>query len=407
MTNSSAFIYVFIALFVGVGFGFVIGRGRKATGQVATNDEQQHLREELAGSQATVVQLNKQVEQLTAQLKNEQENSIQQTELKKELEALKGQVTTLSSSAVEADRRRAEAEKEIQTRIQEMKENNSDLAKNTGAIAKVLSNSQARGRYGEVQLQVLLEHAGLLKTENYDTQRVLINHDESDARPDVTINMPGGTSIFIDSKFPFEDYFNAYAQEDDAKRSELLDRHAKVVRSHIKTLADRQYANRSASPDFVVLFAPIESILSDALKVDPELLEYAFGLNVTIATPSNMLALLHTVGFVFSRESVAKNANEIRELAKDFLNNISKLYERISTLGKRLNSTVSAFDDVVKYSEGTLLRPASKIKKLDIQGSPIKLPEQIAKETREYKSLGVAEMEAVALDDELLDDSDD
>ena len=406
MANSSAFIYVFIALIIGVVLGFVIGRGRKSDSAVP-NEQVNQTREQLAASQATVSQLSKQIEQLNEQLAKEQASNIQQTELKKELEALKTQVTSLSTTAIDADRRRAEAEKEIQTRIQEMKDNNFELAKNTGAIAKVLSSSQARGRFGEVQLQVLLENAGLLKQENFDTQRVIMSQDESDARPDVTINMPGGTSIFIDSKFPFEDYFNAYTQEDELKRNELLEKHAKVVRSHIKTLADRQYANRSVSPDFVVLFAPIESILSDALKVDPALLEYAFKLNVTIATPSNMLALLHTVGFVFSRESVAKNANEIRELAKEFLANISKLYERIATLGKRLNSTVTAFDDVVKYSEGSLLRPATKISKLDVQGSPIKLPDSIAKDTREYKSIVSSEFGQEIVDVELIDEDED
>ena len=406
MTNSSAFMYVFMALFVGVGLGFVIGRGRKATGTVDTGQQFVQAQIDLASSKARAEQLDIQVGQLKEQLTNEQQTSNQQLELKKELESLKNQVTSFSTAAVDADRRRVEAEKEITTRIEEMKSNNVELAKSTNTIAKVLSSSQARGRFGEVQLELLLENAGLMNKENFDTQRVIIHYDESNARPDVTVNMPGGTSIFIDSKFPFEEYFNAYAVEDADQRKALLESHARVVRGHIRTLSERKYEDRAVSPNFVVLFAPIESILGDALKADPELLEYAFQCNVTIATPSTMMALLRTVGFVFSRESVAKNANEIRELAKDFLANITKLYGRLSTLGKRLNSTVTAFDDVVKYSEGTLLSPAKKIKALDIQGSPLVIPGEISKETRIVKDQSALSDEEIVEIEDLTDASD-
>ena len=388
MTNSSI-AYLFVALIIGVVLGFLIGRGRQknSNGSDAQNVE---IQVALSAEKARNEQLAIQLSQLTEQLAKEQHENASQLELKKELEALKLQVTAFSTSAVDADRRRAEAEKEIQTRINEMKDNSSELAKSTGTIAKVLSSSQARGRFGEAQLEKLLENAGLIEGEHYQVQRSVSG--EGSGRPDVTIAMPGGSVLFIDSKFPFENFYQAYAVEDGPQRDALLKDHAKSLKDHIKKLSDRGYAQQDVSPDFVILFAPIESILADALHVDGQLLDYAFSQRVTIATPTNMLALLRTVGYLFSREKVAQNASQIHRLAEEFLDDITKTYGQINKLGRALKSSVTSYEELVGVVQNTAVRSAKKIRALDVQGP---MPEESVEISQVIREIPAMKIESV------------
>ena len=125
--------------------------------------------------------------------------------------------------------------------------------------------------------------------------------------------MPGGSVLYIDSKFPFERFYEAFETEDLQERKTLLAAHTKDLLKHIEALAKRKYSERGASPDFVILYAPVDSIFTEALKSDPALLDKAFALGVTIATPTSMMALLRTVGYLFSRNRVATNAAEIHD----------------------------------------------------------------------------------------------
>jgi DNA recombination protein RmuC len=141
-------------------------------------------------------------------------------------------------------------------------------------------------------------------------------------------------------------------------------------------LAKRKYSERGASPDFVILYAPVDSIFSEALKSDPALLDKAFALGVTIATPTSMMALLRTVGYLFSRNRVATNAAEIQELATKFLKDVSSLHEKIVTVGDRLKSTLKAYNDLIPTAETTVLSAAKRMRSLEVTGkTPGTIPE--------------------------------
>jgi len=376
MTNSSAFIYVFLALFVGVGLGFIIGRGRKATSGADSA--------ELTALQTELTIANAQVQQFSAQLEHERNKTEASIALQTELAALKAGVLAITTSATEADRRRSEAEEGLRTQIRTMNENNSALVTQTSTIARVLNSSQSRGKFGEAQLEKLLENAGLIEDQHYTVQKSTTG--EGNGRPDVTIAMPGASVLYIDSKFPFENFYQAYAIEDETERDVLLKEHAKALKDHIKKLAERGYAQQGSSPDFVILFAPIESILADALRIDATLLDYAFSQRVTIATPTNMMALLRTVGYLFSREKVAQNASEIHTLAEKFLDDITKLYDKINKLGRALKSTVTSYDDLIGTAQNTAIRTAKKIRSLDVQGPTPESPVEITQVVREISS---------------------
>ena len=240
------------------------------------------------------------------------------------------------------------------------------IASSTLKFTQALSNSQARGKYGEVQLEMLLENAGLMEGIHYRSQSSSTGYGDSVLRPDIKILLPAGATIYVDSKFPFDKYLQAFDSASEQTRSELMSEHAKDLLKHVDILAKRGYHDDDASPDFVVLFAPFESILSEAIQADPQLLEKAFAKGVTIATPTTMLALLRTVGFIFGKNKMTQSAMQIQELAGELLKRITLLHSKLSTLGERIKSSERAYNDVISTAESSVMLPAKKMQALGV-----------------------------------------
>jgi DNA recombination protein RmuC len=304
--------------------------------------------------------------------KSERDNAMAGSKLATEVEAMKVAMEKLQKEAADADRRRIEAESDIRTQVRAMSTHNESLVAQTKAIAGALSNSQKRGKFGEAQLELMLEGAGLRKDIEYTAQRSTTD-DDSSGIPDITVRMPGGTKLFIDSKFPFDRFIQAHEVEDPTERERLFLEHKKDLASHVATLAKRGYHESQDSPDFVILFVPFESLLTEALRVDPLFLESAFKLNVTIATPTSMMALLRTIGNVYSRNSVAVNAENIAKSAAVFMKNLTLLHTRIVKVGTAINSLSKAYGDLKTTSEVTVKNSAAKILSFGVAGDKAKL----------------------------------
>ena len=359
-----------IALALGAIIGFLLAKSRAAG-----------VSAELALAKGSVLSLEKQIATM-------QGAQTETTRLATELEAMKKSVEVLSSQAREADRSRIAAEEGIRKDLTNMAQANKTLLDETTKIAGALTSSQKRGKFGEAQLELLLETSGLIEGEHFTRQKSFRADDEKTGIPDITISMPGSSLLFIDSKFPFERILEAYETADPDKREELIAQHAEDLRKHVDALAKRGYADKDSSPNFVVLFAPFESILTEALRVNSNLLNYAFAKGVTIATPTTMMALLHTVGYIFSRNRLAESATEIQELAGAFLKNVGALHAKILTVGDRLKSTLKAYNEMIPTAESTVLSPAKKIMNLGVSGdaSKVKSIPEVSENVRQLKS---------------------
>ncbi len=332
-----------VGLLIGLAIGLVIGSLR-------VNNEK-----------GKVAILNTQIEEM-------RKEEARLTTLNEQLRAVTTGMTQLATQSQEAEVKRARAESEMRTQIETMRLGNENLLRETTKLAGALSNSQTRGKYGEAQLETLLENAGLVENVHFFKQDYRASGTEI-SKPDIKISVPGGSEIFIDSKFPFDRFLEAVVEKDPLERTRLMQLHAKDLLGHVTALAKRGYQESGNSPDYVVLFAPFESILSEALEVEPQLLHKAFEKNVTIATPTTMMALLRTVAYVFSRSELAKNAQEITDLAGELLKRIGKVHSKIETLGDRLKSTERAFNDLIKSAEENVLKPARKMVKLGAPSS--------------------------------------
>jgi DNA recombination protein RmuC len=342
-----------IALLIGVALGFAIGI------LISKNK---------SGGGADSALLADYKTQLEAE-RGKTENAIKLTT---ELTAMKETVQKLSLQSNEANRIRTEAEAKLETTINEMRRASESIFDETKKIAGALSSSQTRGKFGEAQLELLLQGAGLREGHEYARQKSTTDSDSSGI-PDITVKMPGGSTIFIDSKFPFDRFLEAFGTEVQTERDEFLQLHTKDLLKHVEALAKRGYHKSQGSPDFVILFVPFETLLSEALRIDPNFLEKAFKLNVTVATPTSMMALLRTIGNIFSRNKLAENADEIQKVASTFLKNITLLHSKIVAVGKAISSTSKAYEDLIPTAEKTVLSPARRIHNLGVTGDKDKL----------------------------------
>jgi len=354
MNNTAALLFAsLLALIVGLAIGFLLGK--RSSAPIATPVDENAALEKAAAEKAR---------------------------LDENLKAVTTSLATLTEKTQAAEVARAQAEATLRAQIENMKIGNETLLRETTKLAGALSNSQSRGKYGEAQLEMLLESSGLIEGVHFFKQ----DYRSTDARiskPDIKIAIPGGSEIFVDSKFPFERFLEAISEKDPELRRELMQAHAKDLMGHVNALAARGYQSSSASPDYVVLFAPFESILAEALEVDGNLLNKAFAQGVTIATPTTMMALLRTVAHVFNQSDMAKNASTITELASELLQRIGKVHAKIATLGDRIKSAERAFNDMVGSVESHMLRPARKMVDHGVPSSTkLSAPAEIDSEVR-------------------------
>jgi DNA recombination protein RmuC len=154
---------------------------------------------------------------------------------------------------------------------------------------------------------------------------------------------------------------DAYEARDDVERERHLRDHARLLRKHVKALADKAYWSRlDTTPDMVVMFLPGESLLGPALEADPGLLQDAMAQRVLIATPTTLLALLHSVGYGWQQERVAESAQAISDLGRELHGRLVKLSTLLGTLGARLNGAVRAYNETVGSYEARVLPGARR-----------------------------------------------
>jgi DNA recombination protein RmuC len=385
---------VSVVLLLGLAIGLLLGlRLGRANTSTASNE---------------LIAVKALLEKSEERLKEAESKNDAQSKIATQLEDMKTSVERMRQQASDAAEKRIQSETDLNRTITEMRTASSTLFDETRKIAGALSSSQSRGKFGEAQLELLLELAGLTEGIEYTAQRSTTGED-SNGIPDVTVKMPGDAKIFIDSKFPFERFLDAFATEDQAQRDQHLKAHSEDLLKHAVALSKRGYHKSEGSPDVVVLFLPFETLLAEALRVNPLLLNKAFDVNVTIATPTTMMALLRSVGHLYTRNKLAENADDITKVASTFLKNLTLLHSKIVAVGKAINSTAKAYEDLVPTAQKTVLSPAKKIHSLGVAGDKEKLaiayPEAPA-DVRELNNPDLVEAEDY-IDVEIVEGSND
>jgi DNA recombination protein RmuC len=258
------------------------------------------------------------------------------------------------------DQERRESRGRLEAQLRTLAETGERLRTETGALVTALRKPNARGQWGQMQLRNVVELAGMIRHCDFSEQSSLAG-DERTLRPDLIVNLPGGKHVVVDAKAPLQGVLDAYQARDEVEREGYLRDHARLLRKHVKALADKAYwAGLESAPDIVVMFLPGEHLYGAALEVDPTLIEDAMARRVLIATPTTLLALLHSVAYGWQQERVAESAQEISDLGRELHSRLVKLSSLMQKLGTRLNSAVSAYNETVGSYEARVLPGARR-----------------------------------------------
>jgi DNA recombination protein RmuC len=244
---------------------------------------------------------------------------------------------------------------------------NETVRRETQRLANVMRSSpKARGRWGEEQLRNILESAGLSENVDFSLQTT-ISDGERQLRPDCVIHLPGNRCIVVDVKCPLVAFEQAFDEEDEARRTDLLLQHAAAIKAYANNLGGKAYQRQfEISPDFVILFVPGEHFLSAAAERAPDLIETAFRNGVIIASTINMLALAKIMAGMWRQESLAAQAKEVAEVGKELYKRLSVMGAHVDKLGRNLGLAVGSYNSFVGSLESQVLTQAKRFETLKV-----------------------------------------
>jgi DNA recombination protein RmuC len=238
-------------------------------------------------------------------------------------------------------------EKELQKVLEVGLEMNTQ-ASNLSVALK--GDKKTTGNWGEAQLERTLQLAGLQAGDHYESQASFKDEEGRRKLPDFLIKLPDDKSLVIDSKVSLVDYDRAIAADTDEERSEALNAHAQAVRNHIDDLASKDYANLPGigSPDFVLMFMPVEPAYIEAMKHNKDLFNYGYTKGVVMVSHTTLMPILRTVANLWMIEKSNKEAREISSRAGEIYNQVCLVAERLSKLGNTLRAASNHYNDTVK-----------------------------------------------------------
>jgi DNA recombination protein RmuC len=263
------------------------------------------------------------------------------------------------------------------------------LQETTTSLRNALKSPTARGSWGENQLRNVIRLAGM---ENYCdfTEQFTGTENERNQRPDVVINLPTGGRIAVDSKAPLSAYLRMQDASDVATQEAELKQHAKDLKAHAKTLADKKYWDQFGhnTPDFVVMFIPGEGFVADAMKADTNLMAEAMQSRVLIASPVNLLALLLTIAKGWQSHRLNEQAEEVAKLGSDLYDRVGKVIDEVVKMGRAIGTTNTAYNAMVASLESRLLVTLRRFKELGVvqENAPISQLSQVESTPRTLMS---------------------
>jgi DNA recombination protein RmuC len=268
---------------------------------------------------------------------------------------------------------------QLNQQVIDMRMTTESLRRETHSLTTALRKPQVRGRWGEMHLRRVVELAGMVEHCDFTEQLHLAGTDgEVSARPDLVVHLAGEKSIVIDAKVPLDAFLDATAAEDDAQRAHHLQRHAHQLRSHITSLSRKRYWRAlGQTPEFVVLFVPADAFLAAALEADDQLLDDAAKAHVVLASPTTLIALLHTVAHGWRHEALGEQAAEIHRLGRELHERLGNVSQHFDQLGRSLNASVGHYNHAMGSWESRVLVSARRFSDLAVSTEELPSPRQI------------------------------
>lgn len=333
------------------------------SGQEQSRDESQRLQETLTLQFENLAQkiFDEKSAKMTDQ--NFQQLSTLLSPLRERIKDFEKKVEDTYSSE-RADRNHLKGE------ISRLIELNQTMSKEAQNLALALKGeNKTQGNWGELILENILERSGLRKGEEYFTQETMKGLSGETLRPDVIVRLPDGKHLIVDSKMTLTAYEAAVSAPSEAEKDKFALAHVDSLKRHINDLSDKKYhlADQVISPDFVMLFMPLEPAFAMAFKLKPELFEQAWDKNVAIVSPTTLLSTLRTVASLWKQERQQRNALDIAKRGGELYDKFAGVVKDLETLGERLNSVQKTHADVmtkISSGRGNLISQVEKLKEL-------------------------------------------
>ncbi len=340
-----------------------------------------HLEEKLLDNKADVEKLQekfaKDFEILASKILEEKSSKFTEQNkenLKNILEPLKAKIQTFEKKVEDTHKESIDYHAALRQQIVGLKDLNLQMSKETINLTKALKgDSKTQGNWGELVLERVLEKSGLEKDREYFVQQSFTNDEGKRILPDVVIHLPDAKKMVIDSKVSltaYEQYINA---DDDTEKAQFIKEHVNSLKRHIEQLSEKKYEDiyKIESPDFVLLFIPIEPAFAVALNADNQLYNKAFEKNIVIVTPTTLLATLRTIDSMWNNEKQQRNAIEIALQAGRLYDQFVNLTEDLIKVGNQLKTVQGSYDVSMKKltGSGNLIKKVESIKKLGAKGT--------------------------------------
>ncbi len=282
----------------------------------------------------------------------------------------------------------------LRQQILGLREMNEQMSKETINLTKALKgDSKMQGNWGELVLERVLEKSGLEKDREYFVQQSHVTEDGNRVFPDVIINLPDGKKMIIDSKVTLTAYERYINEEDSEVKNQHLKEHIVSINRHVEQLGSKNYHDlyHMESPDFVLLFIPIESAFAVALNEDTTLYNKAFEKNIVIVTPSTLLATLRTIDSMWTNQKQQENAIEIARQAGALYDKFEGFVSDLIKIGKKMDEAKIEYGNAMNKlvdGKGNLITSVEKLKKMGAKAKKA-LPEAVLKRANETDEISL------------------
>jgi len=258
----------------------------------------------------------------------------------------------------------------LHNQLRYLKEANEQISRETLNLTKALKgDAKMQGNWGELILERVLEKSGLEKDREYFVQKSFDTEDGTKVFPDVVINLPDGKKMIVDSKVSLVSYEKYVNEEDDDMKSNFLNLHIQSIKRHIEQLSEKNYHDlyQMESPDFVLMFIPIETAFSIAVNAELNLYNKAFEKNIVIVTPSTLLATLRTIDTMWANQKQQDNAIEIARQAGALYDKFEGFVSDLISVGKKIDDSKKEYSEAMNKlvdGNGNLISRVEKLKKM-------------------------------------------
>ena len=423
------FIIGVLALVLGLSVGMYIQKLKTISNESVWNDRGEKANQEIASLKAELKEIQERKSELEIALAREESKSgnlgEKLVEQKQELEKLQEKftkefenlankildeksekftksnkenieniLTPLNKKIKEFEEKVEKSQKEnisihsaLKEQLLNLQTQNLKITQEAENLTKALKgDSKMQGNWGELVLERVLEKSGLEKDREYSVQQSFVRQDGSRVMPDVIIHLPDGKKMVVDSKVSLTDY-ERYTNAEEEDKPKFLKDHINSLRRHVEQLSAKKYEDlyEMESPDFVLMFVPIEPAFAIAINEDNSLYNKAFEQNIVIVTPSTLLATLRTIDSMWSNEKQQRNAIEIAKQAGALYDKFEGFVSDLTKVGKKMDEAKSEYRGAMNKlveGRGNIVTTIEKLKKMGAKAKK-SLPEPILKRAHE------------------------